>query len=99
MENKINTNYIPNKNKYKVDLMHRKLFKSLQITRRENAQNKFKEWLYTNVDHDNDIVVEDALNVFSNKIVKNLKSKGFNINIKEFRDEMASLVYINSRST
>lgn len=93
MENKINTNYTPDNNTYRLDLMHRKLFKSLRDMRKENNQIEFKNWLYTDIDN---IIIEDALNILSDKITVNLKLNGFYINEKSFRDEMATLIYNNS---
>lgn len=96
MENKINTNYIPNNSKYRVDLMHRNLFRSLREMRKEQAHNEFKKWLYNEIDDENNMIIEDTLNILSDSIISNLKSNGFYINKKQFRDEMASLIYHNS---
>ena len=76
MENKINTNYTPDNNTYRLDLMHRRFFKSLRDMRKEEAQSYFENWLYTDVDN---IIIEDALNILSDKIITNLKLNGFKI--------------------
>ena len=94
MENKINTNY-QSDNNYRLDNMHRRLFNSLRKTRKEQAQIDFRNWLYTEVDN---VIVEDTLNKLSDNIITNLKLEGFIVNTKPFRDEMASLIYYNSRT-
>jgi|UniRef100_A0A6C0C453 hypothetical protein len=90
MEPNINTN---NKPIYKLDNMHRNLFKSLRENRKQQRQIDFKNWLYTDL---GDIIIEDALNKLSDDIIATLKHNGFIVNQKPFRDEMASLIYYNS---
>tara|TARA_B100000674_G_C37853550_1_gene921189 strand:- start:826 stop:1119 length:294 start_codon:yes stop_codon:yes gene_type:complete len=90
----INTNYIPNKKPYNLDIMHKNFFNSLKKVKQQIRENDFKNWLYSNLE--DDLIVNDILNELSYDVVKTLKSDGYNVNVKPFRDEMASLIYYNS---
>ena len=92
----INTNYKAKSEPYKLDVMHRNLFSRLKELRIHNQNQRFKKWLYKEVDPDNKIILEDVLNCFSNDIITSAKNRGYKIKIKPFRDEMASLIYQNS---
>lgn len=95
-ENKNTIKNKKNENSYTTDHRLKKLWIKLRQNEYESRNNKFKEWCNTYLSDDIDMTYGDVLTMLYNKTTTSLNKDGYYIKNKEFKDELATLVYRES---
>ena len=83
------------KKEYKLDLMHKNLFASLRKNRMERRNQIFQDWLDNYIEQD-DLYIRDVIANVNKQVIEKINRNGFKLH-KEFKDEVASYIYRQSR--
>ena len=83
------------KKEYKLDIMHKNLFESLRKNRMERKNQLFQDWLDIYIEQD-DLLIRDVIANVNKQIIEKTYRNGFKLR-KEFKDEVASYIYRQSR--